>query len=114
MTTCVKHDFSVLRAAILLKFSFLSFKYVLLVFIIFFFSHERDKCGAAAVAGFFQVFLSYFLIKEKKTFKITVYCNKAWLNSTCYHFPRRTPGDLSFFLTRRSIPHPQAHTKRQS
>ena len=63
----------------------------------FFFSCERDKCGAAAIAGFFQVFLSYFPIKETKTFKITVYCNKTWFNSTCYHLLRHTPGDLSFF-----------------
>ena len=63
------HDFSVLRAAIFLKFVFKS-KDVLPSF--FFLSSQRDKCGAAAVAGFFQVFLSFLPIQDKQIFKFSV------------------------------------------
>ena len=39
----------------------------------------------------------------------------AWLNSTCYHPPPpgHTLGDLHFFLTWQSIPHPRARRTRQ-
>ena len=60
------HDFSVLRAATFLKFVSKSKTCVLL------FSCQRDKCGAAAVGGFFQVFLSCLPIQDKKTFKFSV------------------------------------------
>ena len=104
----MKHDFSVLRAAVFLKHPFLTLQCVLLFFC-FFFSYERDKCGAAAIAGFFQVFLSYFPIKEKKTFKITVIRHGSILRVT---ISSGIPQVIChFFLTWRSIPHPQAHTE---
>ena len=60
MTTCVKHDFSVLRAAILLKFSFLSFKYVLLVFTSFFFHMKGTSVVQQLLLDSFRYFYHIF------------------------------------------------------
>ncbi|XP_015758531.1 PREDICTED: putative aminopeptidase W07G4.4 [Acropora digitifera] len=57
---------------------------------------SRDKCGAAAVAGFFQVFLSYLPIQDKKKSSNRVYLIMHG-SILCYHLPGHTPGDLPVF-----------------
>ena len=95
------HDFSVLRGAVFLKFISKSYMFCLLFF---FLSSQRDKCGAAAVAGFFQVF---FLFAHTRQENLEIQCIIKMAGSIlCVTISSGIPQVMCHFLVVYSSPPP--------